>query len=107
MAENDQENPEAVSETVQEGAAKTEKRRRNNVTRSKKNTESAGEAPQAGEERQEQKPKRRRQPRRNSLFDVGEEQAPAQLGAAQKARKPAGRKTTSRTKGTAAQGKSL
>lgn len=36
MAENDQENPETVSETVQEGAAKTEKRRRNNVTRSKK-----------------------------------------------------------------------
>ena len=107
MAENDQENPETVSETVQEGAAKTEKRRRNNVTRSKKNTESTDEAPQAGEERQEQKPKRRRQPRRSSLLDAGEEQAPAQLGAAQKARKPAGRKNTSRTKGTAAQGKSL
>ena len=49
MAENDQENPETVSETVQEGAAKTEKRRRNNVTRSKKNT---AETPQTAPQKQ-------------------------------------------------------
>lgn len=107
MAENDQENPEAVSKTVQEGAAKTEKRRRNNVTRSKKNTESADKEPQTREELQEQKPKRRRQPRRSSLLDAGEEQAPAQLSAVKKTRKPAGEKTPSRTKSTATQGKSL
>lgn len=105
MAENDQENPDAVSRTAQEGAADTGRRRRN-VSRSKKNTDSENAAQQAEAGQQEQKPRRRRQPRRSGA-DAENEQAPAQLGAAQKGRRPAGRKTSSRSKGSAAQSKTL